>query len=172
MTLKPANYKSRSTKGTSLTGGNGMGYVYAEIELTNEDHVALHRHGMLAENEIKRVTCKALVDSGAWDLVISEEVRQRLNLPLIERRVVKMADESLMELDVAGPIEVRFKHKKTIVDAAVIMPGTSEVLLGAYPMEGLDVMIDPKGERLLVNPPWPNNPKAYIRSIKQASLSI
>jgi predicted aspartyl protease len=104
--------------------------------------------------------------------VISEEVRQRLNLPLIERRVVKMADESLMELDVAGPIEVRFEHKKTIVDAAVIMPGTSEVLLGAYPMEGLDVMIDPKGERLLVNPPWPNNPKAYIRSIKQASLSI
>jgi hypothetical protein len=39
-------------------------------------------------------------------------------------------------------------------------------------MEGLDVMIDPKGERLLVNPPWPNNPKAYIRAIKQVSLSI
>lgn len=33
MTLKPANYKHRSTKGTSLTGGNGMGYVYADIEL-------------------------------------------------------------------------------------------------------------------------------------------
>jgi clan AA aspartic protease len=171
MTLKPANYKHRNTKGTSLTGGRGMGYVYAEIELTNEDHVVLHRHGILPENEIKRVTCKALVDSGAWDLVISEEIRQLLNLPVTERRVVKMADDSLMELDVVGPIEVRFENKKTIVDA-VIMPGTSEVLLGAYPMEGLDVMIDPKGERLLVNPPWPNNPKAYIRSIKQVSLSI
>ena len=171
MTLKPANYKHRSTKGTSLTGGNGMGYVYAEIELTNEDDVALHRHGILPDNEVKRVTCTALVDSGAWDLVISEEVRQRLDLRVIERRTVKMADETLLELDVVGPIEVRFEHKKTIVDA-VIIPGTSEVLLGAYPMEGLDVMIDPKGERLLVNPPWPNNPKAYIRSIKQVSLSI
>ena len=171
MTLKPANYKHRSTKGTSLTGGRGMGYVHAEIELTNEDDLALHRHGILPENEIKRVTCKALVDSGAWDLVISEEVRQRLNLPILERRTVKMADETLIDLDVVGPIEVRFQHKRTIVDA-VIMPGTSEVLLGAYPMEGLDVMIDPKGERLLVNPPWPNNPKAYIRSIKQVSLSI
>jgi clan AA aspartic protease len=125
----------------------------------------------LPENEIKRVTCKALVDSGAWDLVINEEVQRQLNLPVIERRIVKMADETLMELDVVGPVEVRFQNKRTIADA-VILPGTSEVLLGAYPMEGLDVMIDPKGERLLVNPPWPNNPKAYIRSIKQVSLSI
>jgi clan AA aspartic protease len=171
MTLKPANYKDRSTKGTSLTGGRGMGYVYAEIELTNEDHVVLHRYGILSENEIKTVKCKALVDSGAWDLVITEEIRQQLNLPVLERRTVKMADDTLMELDVVGPIEVRFEHKRTLVDA-VIMPGTSEVLLGAYPMEGLDVMIDPKGERLIVNPPWPDNPKAYIRAVKQVSLSI
>ena len=148
-----------------------MGYVYAEIELTNEEHVVLHRHGVLPENEIKRVTCKALVDSGAWDLVISEEVRQQLNLPVQERRTVMMADETLMELDVVGPIEVRFEHKKTIVDA-VVMPKTSEILLGAYAMEGLDVMIDPKRERLIVNPPWPDNPKAYIRSVKQVSLSM
>ena len=171
MTLKPANYKDRSTKGTSLTGGNGMGYVYAELELTNEDDVALHHRGMLPENEIKKVKCRALVDTGAWDLVINEEVQKQLNLRFLERRTVKMADETLMELDVVGPLEVRFENKRTIVEA-VVLPGTSEVLLGAYPMEGLDVMIDPKGERLLVNPPWPNNPKAYIRSIKQVSLSI
>jgi clan AA aspartic protease len=171
MTLKPANYKDRSTKGTSLTGGNGMGYVYAEIDLTNEDHVVLHRHGMLPENQVKKITCRALVDSGAWDLVINEEIQKQLDLPVIERRAVEMADETVLIVDVVGPIEVRFENKRTIVDA-VIMPGTSGVLLGAYPMEGLDVMIDPKRERLLVNPPWPNNPKARIRSIKQVSLSI
>ena len=55
----------------------------------------------------------------------------------------KMADETVMEVDVVGPIEVRFENKRTIVDA-VVLPGTSEVLLGAYPLEGLDVMIDPK----------------------------
>jgi|SRR6185503_7561245 len=171
MTLKPANYKSRSAKGTSLTGGNGMGYVYADIELTNEDHVVLHRHGVLPEHQIKKITCKALVDSGAWDLVINEEIQKQLDLPVIERRAVEMANETVIEVNVAGPIEVRFENKRTIVDA-VIMPGTSGVLLGAYPMEGLDVMIDPKRERLIVNPPWPNNPKAHIRTIKQFSLSI
>ena len=171
MTLKPANYKDRSTKGTSLTGGNGMGYVYAEIQLTNEGDVEQNYRGLLPEDQIRRVTTTALVDSGAWDLVINEEVQKRLNLRFLERRTVKMADETLMELDVVGPIEVRFENKRTIVEA-VILPGTSEVLLGAYPMEGLDVMIDPKGERLLVNPPWPNNPKAYIRAIKDISVSI
>src|SRR5215212_3957998 len=100
MTLKPANYKDRSTKGTSLTGGNGMGYVYAEIELANEDHVVLHRHGVLLENQIKKITCKALVDSGAWDLVINEEVQKELDLPVIERRAVEMADETVLEVDV------------------------------------------------------------------------
>ncbi len=169
--LRRANYKDKSTKGTSLTGGKEMGYVYADIELTNEDDVVLHRHGLLPESEIKRVTCRALVDSGAWDLVINEEIQKQLNLPVRERQAVEMADETVMEVDVVGPIEVRFQHKRTIVDA-VIMPGTSGVLLGAYPMEGLDVMIDPKRERLIVNPPWPNNPKARIKVIKQVSLSI
>ena len=147
-----------------------MGYVYADIELTNEEHVVLHRHGWLPESGIKRVTYRALVNSGAWDLVINEAVQQQLNLPVIERRPVEMADETLVEVDVVGPIHVRFESRTTIANA-IVLPGTSEVLLGAYPMEGLDVIIDPKQERLLVNPPWPN-PKAHIRSIKQVSLSI
>ena len=50
MTLKPANYKHRSTKGASLTGGNGMGYVYAEIQLTNEGDVEQNYRGLLPED--------------------------------------------------------------------------------------------------------------------------
>src|SRR6185295_16193620 len=103
MTLKPANYEHRRATGTSLTGENGMGYVYAEIELVNEDDMVLHRHGMLPQNEIKRVTCKVLVDTGAWDLVINEEVQKRLNLPILERRTVKLADETLLDVDIVGP---------------------------------------------------------------------
>ena len=168
MTLKPANYKHKSTKGTSLTGGNGMGYVYAEIELTNEDDVALHRHGILPDNEVKRVTCTALVDSGAWDLVINQEVQRRLNLRVLGKQTVRLADESLLEVEIVGPVEVRFEDRSTII-TAVALPTTSEVLLGAYPLESLDAFIDPKRQKLLLNPKSPNNPTAYIR---QVSLSI
>ena len=158
MTLKPANYKRRSTKGTSLTGGKGMGYVYAEIQLTNEDDLAFQRRGWAAENEIRRVTTKALVDSAAYDLIINQETQERLQLPVLGKRFVKLADESVLEVDVVGPVEVRFETRATTV-RAVILPDTEEVLLGAIPLEGLDVIIDPLRERLLVNPPEITNAK-------------
>ena len=72
MTLKPANYKYRPTEGTSLTGGKEMGYVHAEIELISEYDFLRNYEGLLPENEIRRVTTTALVDTGAWDLVINE----------------------------------------------------------------------------------------------------
>jgi len=162
MTLKPANY--RSTKGTSLTGGEGMGYVHAEIELTNADDLALQRRGW-AYMEVRSVTTRALVDSGAWDLVLNEEIAQQLQLPLVGKELVKLADETLVEVDVVGPVQVRFEDRTTLVSRAVVMPTTSEVLLGAYPMEGLDVFIDPKRERLLVHPQTADNPKLKIRRV-------
>jgi len=169
MTLKPANYKDRSTKGTSLTGGEGMRYVYADIELTNGDDLAFYRRGWAAENEVRRVTTRALVDSGAWDLVLNEEIQQQLQLPLVGKELVKLVDETLLEVDVVGPVKVRFEDRTTLVGHAVIIPATPEVLLGAYAMEGLDVFIHPKEERLLVHPKSPDNPKSKIR---QVSLSI
>ena len=148
-----------------------MGYVYADIELVNQNHLVLHRHGILPENEIKRVTCRVLVDTGAWDLVINAAVQKQLNLQVVERRRVKMADETLLDVDIVGPIEIRFKNKRTLAEA-VVLPDTSEVLLGAYPLQGLDAFIDAKRERLLVHPDSPDNPKSKIRQIRQVSLSI
>jgi len=169
MTLKPANYKYKSTEGTSLTGGKGMGYVHAEIELTNYEDVVLNRRELLPHDEIRRLTTSALVDSGAWDLVINEEVKNRLNLPIIGKRTVVLADDTLLEVEIVGPLEVRFEDRRTLVRDAVVLPAISEVLLGAYPLEGLDAFIDPKRQRLLLNPDSPDNPTRYIR---QVSLSI
>ncbi len=158
MTVKPANYSYRRTNGTSLTGGKRMGYVHAEIQLTNEDDLAFHRRGWAAENEIRRVTTNALVDSGAYDLIINKEIQEQLQLPVLGKRPVKLADETIVEVDIVGPVEVRFETRATTVRALVI-PDTEEVLLGAIPLEGLDVIIDPLRERLLINPPETTNAK-------------
>ena len=168
MTLKPANYKYRPTEGTSLTGGKEMGYVPAEIELTNEHDVLRNYDGLLPEEEIRRVTKTALVDTGAWDLVINEEVQQRLNLRVVGKQTVKLADETLLEVDIVGPVAIRFEDRRAIT-TAIVLPGTSEVLLGAYPLEGLDAFVDPKQQKLILNPKTPGNPTLYIR---QVSLSI
>ena len=159
MTVKPINHSyRRRTNGTSLTGGKGMGYVYAEIQLTNEDDLAFHRRGWAAEKEIRRITTKALVDTAAYDLIIDRQTQEQLQLPVLGRRLIKLADESIMEVDIVGPVEVRFETSATTV-RALVLPDTEEVLLGAIPLEGLDVIIDPLRERLLVNPPENTNAK-------------
>jgi clan AA aspartic protease len=165
MTVKPFNHNyRRRTNGTSLTGGKGMGYVYAEIQLTNEDDLAFHRRGWAAENEIRRVTTRALVDSAAYDLIINKNTQDQLQLPVLGRRAIRLADESIIELDIVGPVEVRFETAATTV-RAFVLPDTEEVLLGAIPLEGLDVIIDPLRERLLVSPPEMTNAK-----VKQVAL--
>ena len=159
MTVKPINHSyRRRTNGTSLTGGKGMGYVYAEIQLTNEDDLAFHRRGWAAENEIRRVKTRALVDSAAYDLIINKDTQDQLELPVLGRRAIRLADESIIEVDIVGPVEVRFETATTTV-RALVLPDTEEVLLGAIPLEGLDVIIDPLRERLLVSPPEMTNAK-------------
>jgi len=144
-----------------------MGYVYAEIELTSEKDLMSYQDGNLPEDKIRRVTVRALVDSGAYNLVINEEIKDQLNLPVRGTQTIKLADETLLEVEIVGPVEVRFEDRTTSV-RAYVLPGLEEILLGAIPLEGLDVIIDPLRERLLVNPPETTN--SYIRQV--VSLSI
>lgn len=165
MSIRPVNYKYEygRTKGTSLTGGKKMGLVYAEIDLTNEDDLVLNRHGYLPEEKIRRVKCKALVDSGSYDLVLNEEIRDQLGLFEVEKDQVTLADERMVRVDMVGPVHVQFESRVTSVKA-IVMPGTSMVLLGAMPMQALRVYVDPVSERLVV---W-DKPS----QIKRVSLSI
>lgn len=136
------------------SGVNEMGLIYAEIDLISVDDMVLHRRGFLDESKIKQVRVEALVDSGAYMLCINENIKAQLDLPLIEKQFSRMADETLLELEVVGPVEIRFENRSTTV-RAIVLPGNSEVLLGAIPMEDMDVLIDPKRQKLVVNPEHP-----------------
>ncbi len=140
-----------------------MGLVYVEIELLSVDDLALSRRGFLRADEVKRISCKALVDSGAYELVINEDVKKQLDLPVLEERIVKLADDSERRVELVGPVEIRFENRSTVV-RAVVLPGAAEILLGAIPMEGLDVVIDPREQRLIVNPAYPNIPSTYAKT--------
>ena len=155
-------------EGNSPTGGKEMGLVYAEIELLSVDDLALSRRGFLPRKEVKRITIRALVDSGAYELVINEDVKKQLDLPVLEERIAKLADDSERLVELVGPVEIRFENRSTVV-RAMVLPGAAEILLGAIPMEGLDVVIDPRERRLIVNPAYPNIPSTYA---KTAVLSV
>ncbi len=139
-----------------------MGLVYAEIDISNGGDAYLFRQGLLPEDKIKQTTITALVDSGAFMLSINENIKTQLDLPVIEKQFVTLADESTIEVEVVGPVEVRFENRSTTV-RAVVLPGDAEVLLGAIPMEDMDVLIDPRQQKLVVNPKHPYVANKYLK---------
>jgi clan AA aspartic protease len=138
-----------------------MGLVYAEIELIRGADVILAQEGYLTEAEIRRCTVSAMVDSGATMLAVPEFVKTQLNLRKVRSIEAELADGSSSAYEVVGPVEVRFANRQTTVEALVV-PGATRVLLGAIPMEGMDVLIDPKRERLIVNPESPEVAKMLL----------
>ena len=131
-----------------------MGLVYAQIKLVNSDDKALHRSGYISKDEIRQMNVTAMVDSGAIMMVINENIKTQLGLASINFQEAQLADGSLVELEIVGPLEVIFENRRSTCDAMVI-PGDNEILLGAIPMEQMDVMIHPKENRLIVNPEHP-----------------
>lgn len=138
----------------TLARVSDMGLVYAEIELVNSGDIYSARKGYIQQDAVKRVQVTALVDSGAYMLAINEQIKTQLDLEKVDEQVAELADGSRIKLEIVGPIEVRFENRRANVDA-MVLPGDSEVLLGAIPMEDMDVLIDPKQQRLIVNPANP-----------------
>ena len=122
----------------------------------------MYRQGQIEEDKVKKVTVKALVDSGAYMLVINENIKNQLDLPVIETQFATLADETSIEVEIVGPVDVRFQNRSTTVRAAVF-PGDAEVLLGAIPKEDMDVLIDPKQGKLVVNPKHPYVATKYVK---------
>jgi len=131
-----------------------MGFVYAEIELINAADVICARRHIIGEEEIRRTRVTMLVDSGAYMLTINENIQAYLQLPFRERKRCEIADGRIVECDVVGPVDVKFENRSATCNAFVL-PGDSEPLLGAIPLEELDVVIHSKRQELVVNPLHP-----------------
>lgn len=138
-----------------------MGLVYADVELVSGEDLVLSRRGYLPEDQIKRLYTRSLVDSGATMLAIPEFVKTQLDLRPVREIEAELADGSSSTFEVVGPVEVRFQNRRTLVEALVV-PESTRVLLGAIPMEGMDVLVDPKRERLIVNPESPEVAKVLL----------
>jgi clan AA aspartic protease len=130
------------------------GLVYAEIELINTDDIAFARKHIIGEEEIKRMPIKVLVDTGSYMLAINEEIQEQMQFPVVEQRKAQMADGTIIECPVVGSVEIKFKNRSTTC-RAMVLPGDNEPLLGAIPLEDMDVLIHPLRQELIVNPDHP-----------------
>lgn len=134
-----------------------MGLVNGKVILRNP------RLPDLAEVEVD-----ALADSGAVHLCIPEHVRALLKLSAITTKEVTLADGRRTLVPYVGPIEIRFKTRIGFAGALVM---GDQVLLGAIPMEDMDLVIIPKTRTLDVNPDHPNIASTIAKDIQAHYLS-
>jgi len=132
-----------------------MGLVYADIELSRGADFVLVQEGYLDENQVRKVYVRAMVDSGATMLAVPEYFKKQLDLRLVREIEAELADGSSSTFEVVAPVGVRFENRNVLVEALVVLNST-QVLLGAIPMKGMDVLIDPKREQLIINPESPD----------------
>lgn len=119
-----------------------MGLIRTQISLLN------HTNSIL-----QSVQVHALVDTGALHLCIPEHVALQLDLKELEQREVLLADGKRKRVPYCGPVEVRFKNRKCFVGALVL---GDECLLGAIPMEDMDLVVHPSRLSIDINPQSPN----------------
>lgn len=129
-----------------------VGHVFAEIELSNP-----------RQPELTPIRANALVDTGALMLCIPAHVALQLELTTESEREVSVADGRNIKVPYVGPIRVRFDKRFCYVGALVL---GDEVLLGAVPMEDMDLVVSPGRREVTVDPASPNIPHARVKPLR------
>jgi len=125
-----------------------MGIVHASVELINSTDKENARRGIMDPDEVRRIGVRAMVDSGALHMAINQNIQEYLQLPVVGKEQLVLASGEVVYYDIVAPLEVRFEEYSAHC-AAVVLPGDSEPLLGAIPMEAMNVVIHPSRRELV-----------------------
>lgn len=128
-----------------------VGLVHADIKLDNP------------KGSAPAISVQALVDTGALHLCIPESMSRQLNLAAERVRRVTFADGRSVEAPYVGPVRVEVAGRTCFVGAMVF---GDEVLLGAIPMEDLDLMVDPARQQVV-----PRDPRGPVSLAKGFSVT-
>jgi len=125
-----------------------MGTTYAEITIKNSRDAGNAREGLIEEGDVRSVTVQAVVDTGAMSLVINEELQQKLGLTITKKKFAYVANGQRVPCDETEPVEINWKNRSSSV-RAVVIPGAKFILLGAIPLESMDLMVNPVTQELV-----------------------
>jgi len=134
-----------------------MGKVMTKIKLTNSLDFRNAEDGTLPREKVRWVELDALVDTGATTLAIPADAVAALGLRELARRKVRLANGQIEEFAFVGDFYVEIVGRTTTCEA-VVLPVGATALIGQIPLEGLDLVVDPKSREVTVNPASPDMP--------------
>ena len=103
--------------------------------------------------ELESVEIDALADTGAVHMRIPPHIQLQLQLEETDKKEVALADGSRKLVPYVGPIELRYKNRVGFAGALVT---GDQPLLGAIPMEDMDIVVVPGTREVMVNPESPD----------------
>jgi len=124
-----------------------MGLVQEEITLKNVMDKMKAEEGYINDFEIRQTTVQAVVDTGAMNLVINEQLRQQLGLGVVGEREATLADNTKRMVKIAEPVEIHWENRSMTLQPWVVSAG--RILLGVIPLEYMDLMVDPNHQKLV-----------------------
>ena len=139
-----------------------MGFIKADIEIANSFDMGMARRGMIEKTEIRKHEVTLLVDTGAYNLSINENLAAQLGLEVIGSQSFELADGEIKMFNVAEPVEIRFRNRTTSCNP-IILPGNTEMILGCIPLEDMDVVLDPRRETMELPPDRPYMAKKKLK---------
>jgi predicted aspartyl protease len=142
------------------TGANGVGRVSVDLEVANNDDLALVRRGLLPADEVRRETIPGVVDSGAAMLVLPQAVVKPLGLPLGNRVTVRSADGRRAQRREAKGVSLKLLGREDTF-TAIVEPKPPNALIGAIVLEALDLLVDCKAQRVI-----PRDPRGAIYELE------
>jgi clan AA aspartic protease len=130
-----------------------MGEVRTEITLVNLREAGKAQDGLIPESEVSQLMVNAVVDTGATTLIINEETREKLGLRVEDTGEVtgdlrSQAGGVKSPCRVTETVKICWKNRRASCEAVVI-PDEEDVLLGALPLETMDLTINPRQQEVI-----------------------
>jgi predicted aspartyl protease len=128
-----------------------MGKVLAAAAIENVEDLYDVKKGLKQPEEVRRLDVPdALVDTGAMFLSLPRRYIQQLGLQRYRMRKA-ITSSGVAEFGMYGVVRLAVQGRDCFVEVAEL-PDECPVLLGQIPLEALDFVVDPIGQRLIGNP--------------------
>jgi len=131
------------------TQKEAMGKVIVKIKLTNRSDVILNRAGARKARP-RHAEVEALVGTGATRLYLKPSIIKKLGLGKV-RNVISRTANGNVERGEFEEVNLELMGRGATL-SVVEIPEDVPNLLGQVPLELLDFVVDPRGQRLLANP--------------------
>ncbi|HUB24983.1 MAG TPA: retroviral-like aspartic protease family protein [Tepidisphaeraceae bacterium] len=134
------------------TGELVMGRFSVEVELANDEDLVGAKLGVISPDQVRRMTIRGVVDSGATRLVIPASVAQQLGLEVSGNVKVRYADGRTGDRSIAKRIQLTYGGRSSVFNA-IVEPARESILIGAIVLEDLDFLVDCTGQKLVPRDP-------------------